>query len=387
MENKLIAFADEFGTNSFDFEGQGTHFIVATVIVKESESNNLRNDLEEIRKRHFQTGEIKSSKVASNHKRRIKILQDICKLDFSIYAVIVDKRKLFGEGFKYKPSFYKFLNGLLYKELYRTFPKLTLKVDEHGSNDYMKSFKAYVEKNHIRSLFSGSEFLLENSKGDIILQLADFIVGTLGYCFDELKISNYSADFRTLLEDKAISFNFFPSNYDFAEFIASNEAEKFNSEIAELCYKRALDFIDTTTPNDQEAIDQINCLKLLLLYLRSSNNNRFIATHELRRHLNINRTLPIKEQYFRTRVIGKMRDKGVLIASSSKGYKLPTCAGDLMKFINHGNRMIIPMVNRIQIARDAIKLVSNNEIDLLESDEFQSLKNLIDIQTSTYSNL
>jgi hypothetical protein len=385
MENKLIAFADEFGTNSFDFEGQGTHFIVATVIIKESESNKLRSELEEIRRRHFQTGEIKSNKVASNHTRRIKILQDICRLDFSIYAVIVDKRKLFGEGFRYKPSFYKFLNGLLYKELYRTFPKLTLKVDEHGSNDYMKSFKSYVEKNHIRTLFSGSDFLLENSKGDILLQLADFIAGTLGFCFDELKKSSYSPVFKSLLEEKAISFNFFPSNYDFSEFKASNESEKFNPEIAELCYKRALDFIEITTPNDQESIDQINCLKLLLLYLRSSNNNRFIATHELRRHLNTNRTISIKEQYFRTRVIGKLRDKGVLIASSSKGYKLPTCAADLMKFINHGNRMIIPMVSRIQIARDAIKLVSNNQIDLLEAEEFQSLKSLIDFQNSNYS--
>ena len=67
-------------------------------------------------------------------------------MNFSVYAVVIDKRKLYGEGFKYKKSFYKYLNGILYKELYLTFPQLDLIVDEHGGNDFMRSFKKYVGK-------------------------------------------------------------------------------------------------------------------------------------------------------------------------------------------------------------------------------------------------
>jgi hypothetical protein len=59
MTDKLIAYADEFGNNSFDFESQGSHFIVATVIIKESQKDKLAAELEIIRKKHFQTGEIK----------------------------------------------------------------------------------------------------------------------------------------------------------------------------------------------------------------------------------------------------------------------------------------------------------------------------------------
>ncbi len=115
---KVIAFADEFGNNSFDFESQGSHFIIASVIINLDELLSIQNELEQIRKKHFQTGEIKSNKVTSNHKRRIRILNELSDLKFSIYAVIIDKRKLFGEGFKFKQSFYKYLNGILYKELY-----------------------------------------------------------------------------------------------------------------------------------------------------------------------------------------------------------------------------------------------------------------------------
>lgn len=95
MQHKITAFADEFGNNSFEFETQGSHFIVATVICKNENLEKLENDISEIRKKHnFQTGEMKSSGVAGNHKRRKNILLDIAKLDISIYAVIIDKREL-----------------------------------------------------------------------------------------------------------------------------------------------------------------------------------------------------------------------------------------------------------------------------------------------------
>lgn len=138
---KRVAFADESGNSSFDFESQGSHFIVATVICNAEHVAALERSVDEIRaKHHFQSGELKSSKVAKNHSRRARILADIARLDVSVYAVIIDKRKLLGKGFRYKKSFYKYLNNLLYKELFRTFPQLELHVDEHGGNDYMLEF-------------------------------------------------------------------------------------------------------------------------------------------------------------------------------------------------------------------------------------------------------
>ena len=87
---KVIAFADEFGNNSFDFDTQGSHFIIASVIMNQEELGAIKIQLEEIRKRFFQTGEIKSSKVSKNHKRRILILKELQKINFSVYAVVID---------------------------------------------------------------------------------------------------------------------------------------------------------------------------------------------------------------------------------------------------------------------------------------------------------
>jgi hypothetical protein len=98
---KVVAFADEFGNNSFDFKNQGSHFIIASVIMNLDELETINCQLEAIRAKYFQRGEIKSNKVKGNHQRRLLILNSLKEINFNIYAVVIDKKKLFGEGFKY----------------------------------------------------------------------------------------------------------------------------------------------------------------------------------------------------------------------------------------------------------------------------------------------
>jgi len=379
MPQGITAFADEFGNNSFDFQTQGSHFIVATVITKTENIEKLRTEITEIRRKHkFQTGEIKSSGVGPNHNRRKRILEDLAKLDISVYAVVVDKRKLSGEGFNYKKSFYKFLNNLLYKELFRTFPNLDLNVDEHGGNDFMREFKKYIEKHHLRTLFSGSDFNIQNSKQSEFIQLADFVAGTLGYIFDELKKSNHSDEFQQILSPIISSINYFPKELSFKEFKETNIDDTFNDRIAEICFLRVQDFLDREVGNDQQRIDQINFLKLLLWLLRANPKNRYITTRDILGHLNQSRPEKIQEEYFRTKIVGNLRDRGVLIASGRHGYKIPTSAKDLDSFISHGKRIILPMLNRIREARQAIKLATGNDLDLLDKLEYSALKKILD---------
>jgi hypothetical protein len=79
-----------------------------------------------------------------------------------------------------------------------------------------------------------------------------------------------------------------------------------------------------------------------------------------------------------SKVVGNLRDKGILVASGRSGYKIPTSANDLDSFVKHGNRIILPMLNRINVAREAIKLATMNELDLLERPEYADLKNIIE---------
>lgn len=374
---KVIAFADEFGNNSFDFKTQGSHFIIASVIMNLDELETINSQLEAIRTKYFQTGEIKSNKVKGNHQRRLLILNSLKEINFNIYAVVIDKKKLFGEGFKYKQSFYKYLNGILYKELYRTYPQLELIVDEHGTNEFMNGFKKYVEKNHIRNLFSGSDFNIQKSHNDLGVQLADFIAGTLGYIFDDLKKSEKSAEFEKLISTKLISLNHFPKSYETKELIDSELYSEYDETITNLSLNRVFDFIDRTTGDTQLNVDRINFLKLLLLFHQSNHHKKYTTSNEFIKHLNVNRDGVLSKEQFSTKIIGHLRDKGILIASSRDGFKIPTSARDMRIFINHGKGIVFPVLRRIEECRNSILLATNNKYDILDNNEFKKLKELI----------
>lgn len=74
------------------------------------------------------------------------------------------------------------MNNIVHRELRRAFEKITVVADEIGSSDYMHSFCEYVNKQQdMPNLFGDAEFRFENSKGNIGIQLADLISGTLSY--------------------------------------------------------------------------------------------------------------------------------------------------------------------------------------------------------------
>jgi hypothetical protein len=79
-----------------------------------------------------------------------------------------------------------------------------------------------------------------------------------------------------------------------------------------------------------------------------------------------------------SKVIAMLRNKGVIISSSTKGYKLPANEGDLYAFLKHNNSIIKPMIDRIKICRDSIKAATLNKLDILNKPEFEYLKKVLD---------
>jgi len=381
-QRHVTAFADEFGNNSFDFSKDdiSSHFIIASIIVNSNEVSTINTELEIIRKKFFQTGEMKSQKIGSNHKRRMSLLSELNKLKYFVYAVIVDKKKLYGEGFRYKQSFYKYLNGLLYKELYRTFPNLELKVDEYGTNDFMRGFKEYVETHYARTLFSDFHFNMNKSHNELGVQLADIIAGTLGYIYDDTKKGEHSKILYSLLKEKITGLNRFPRNNEIASF---NEAKmydrsEYDDNVAKLSLRRIFEYLDNAKGGNQDEIDSMNFLNLLVRYHESNHQKTYTRAAEFKRHLNVNREQDIGREKF-TNIIGKLRDKGILIASSRDGYKIPTSVAEIKGYVRLSNSMVLPLLNRIAVCREAIKLSTSNSLDVLDDSEFSKLKELVDI--------
>lgn len=382
---RVFAFTDEYGSFGWNFDSPdvSTHFIITSIIIEESKVDNVRKQAEDIRKHFFQTGEIKSKNVGKNHRRRQLILSELLKLDFAIFPVVIDKRGVSNyKGLRYKKSFYKFMNNIVHKELRKAFSNLTVVADEIGNNDYMESFKKYFEENSEPiNLFGESELQFEDSKSDPLVQIADFISGTLAYVYDKRKYDLNAPNYLKIIKPKLTYVRLYPKEYHNFQINGSVVASDYDEEIAELCFNQAVTFLEKNKNIDEPEI-KAQCLVLDYMIFRLMNNStrKYIPTKELKNQLIYMGYKDISTSTFRLKVICKLRDAGVIIASSQKGYKIPTKESELYDFIDHGTQVVLPMLSRLKKCRDIVKLSTKGRLDLLAHDEYRDIRSFFDSQ-------
>lgn len=356
------AFVDEFGAfgMKFDDSGCSTHFIITAIIADEPDLQSLNENIEKIRKKYFQTGEMKSktiNKSAQKHKKRVEILKELNDLPFKAFVFVCDKRKIYeNSGLTYKKTFYKFLNNLVYEELRTAYRQLTIVADEVGGNEYLASFAKYIrEKEMPLSLFDQHEFKFSDSKGCLLVQVADIISGSLAYHYDEHKKKEADGcNYLSLLREKILCIKTFPRSYNEFKVPESNGDPDYDGKIAEICYRRVASFIESNTGNrDENVKQQIAVLNYLLFRFMNNTPKRYISTKELINQLTFLGYEKLSVQTFRNKIIARLRDKGVIISSSKHGYKLPTSELELYNFVNHGKNIIMPMLSRLKICNDA----------------------------------
>lgn len=384
MSNKKYAFVDEFGAFGYDFENPGcsTHFIITAIIVDEDDLSTVSNGVEEIRKHYFQTGEFKSSKIKRKHNRRVLILNALKKLPFYIFAFVCDKRKIYeNSGLRYKQPFYKFLNNLVYQELRIAYSNLTITADEIGGNDYLLSFANYVRSKEIPlGLFDESSFRFENSKNSIIIQVADIISGSLAYNYDNKKIAEADEyNYRSILGEKILRIKEFPETFESFNISQNSLNPDYNPQIADICYRKARCFIETHQVEENiEVKQQIAVLNYLLFRFMNKSPRDYIPTKELINQLMCLGYDKLSTQSFRNKIIAKLRDNEVIISSSSSGYKIPSTEKELYDFVNHGKNIIMPMLHRLKICNDVIRMGTEGQIRLFERAEYQQLAKMCD---------
>ena len=378
-----FAFADEYGDPNTEttIAGVSSHFIVSAVLVSPESIDEARSQAEHIRNRHFQTGEMKSSKVGDDDERRARIISDMQSIPFRFRALIVDKRGLSSTGgLIYKQPFLKYISSRLYRILYRIFPNLYLVADEHGSRQFMNGFVQYVHNNHKPDLFSKATFEFRSSKGEPLLQIADMISGTLARYFDPKKVSSRGQEFIGLLCNQSLGIESWPPlSFGMMDQIPTSSTH--DDAIRAYALRQAVLFIHEhqANPNYNEAEEhQLEVIKYLLFHFQCLGENDYVSTDFLIDILSDLGLPTISKQILRTKVIAKLRDAGVVIASSTNGYKIPSGHRDLNEFVQMANGMIGPMLHRLKLARTAIRTATHGQLDILGDSSVAYLAKMAD---------
>ena len=376
--NKIFAYIDESGNHDLETakKGASKYFIVCALLIDEGSLHSVTRDAENIRKKHFQTGEMKSSGVKDkdNHHRRGLILRDILDLDFKFFAVCIDKSALDRDsGMGFKKSFLKNVNGMLYNRLFSTYQDIEIYADEHGSEEYKKSFANYIDKNHKPDLFWKSEMHLVPSKDNVLIQLSDFVVGSIAKIYEGKKAQNLTELYLEMLNDKGLDLIEWPTKYQ-TYFSPDKTVPEYDGFIHKHALAKAEIFLEQNQKRkDDETQLQVCVLGYLVFHSRLVVESGYITTKELLNHLEDRGFKKVSEQAIRSSIISKLRDKDVIISSCNKGYKIPCCYGDLFDFVTRVNSQVVPLLDRLNKARNSYLLASKDEVDLLKGPHYPHL--------------
>jgi len=369
------AFIDECGSFGFDFckEGVSTHYVVCAVIVNNKDIGGIEQKIEEIQRNKFGGSEMKSSSISNNHHRRINILTELLMLDFSLIILIADKQAFHENSplTKYKGTFVKYLHRLLYDSMYCAYPKLKIVEDEYGTSEFQKGYRQYIRNNRpALNLFDDYDFDYVDSKNSNIVQIADIIAGSVMQHI----IDTNAPDALKLFQSRIRDVIRFPKVFT-PKSEKMGDDSYYDAQIYNLAHKRALNYIEQNRNDLSEEVRLRSLfLRLLLFSAENFGESQYIYAGKIVQELSDLSETKVTRDFLYRRIVAKLRDEDVLIASSSHGYKIPTCTEDIRTYIAQTDTVVSPMLARIGKCRSLISKETDGKLDILNAAEFQGYK-------------
>ena len=369
------AFIDECGSFGFDFckEGVSTHYVVCAVIVNNKDIGGIEQKIEEIQRNKFGGSEMKSSSISDNHHRRINILTELLMLDFSLIILIADKQAFHENSplTNYKGTFVKYLHRLLYDSMYCAYPKLKIVEDEYGTSEFQKGYRQYIRNNRpALNLFDDYDFDYVDSKNSNIVQIADIIAGSVMQHI----IDTNAPDALKLFQSRIRDVIRFPKVFT-PKSEKMGDDSYYDAQIYNLAHKRALNYIEQNRNDLSEEVRLRSLfLRLLLFSAENFGESQYIYAGKIVQELSDLSETKVTRDFLYRRIVAKLRDEDVLIASSSHGYKIPTCTEDIRTYIAQTDTVVSPMLARIGKCRSLISKETDGKLDILNAAEFQGYK-------------
>jgi hypothetical protein len=385
MEERSLftAYVDESGNHVLDSSKEGTSefYIVCAIVISDEKLDESKKIATAIKDRYFPNGEIKSSRVKrSNPQRRIKILNEINKIDFKIICAAINKLEILPiSGLQYKKSFIKYTTNILYKTLYSSYPSLTVYADEHGDEEFISSFKSYIETKNIKDLLeSQSTFTPCKSHEQVLVQIADFYAGTLAQIYEKKCSAEDAATYLELTKQKSIHIFEWPPKLQSSKQIRHSPSSEFDEKIYKYAIKSAYDFLasEPSHPDENERL-QLSIIKYLLAKRALEHNTDYISTAEIDSHIKSIGLPQVDPQTLRSNGIAKLRDKNVVIVSSSTGYKIPNSLTDISDFTSRVSSQVVPLLERLKKMQQFYELHTHGTIKILDNNSAMQLKKLI----------
>lgn len=204
----MLIFIDDSGDPGFKLsKGSSRFFVIAMVIFDdELEAEKTAVAIKELRRSLKFPDDVEFKFVKSSQRVREKFLEATRPFNFRVRSLVIDKSLIRSDELRSnKNSFYSYTIKMVLKYSGSSVLNAKVKIDGSGDRVFRKSFLSYLR----RQLNSNQRKVIKNcklvdSKGNVLVQMADMIAGSIRRSYDTAKKDHkaYKAIISKKIEDE-----------------------------------------------------------------------------------------------------------------------------------------------------------------------------------------
>jgi len=209
----MLVFVDESGDPGMKLdEGSSALFIVTAVIFEDrDEALACDQKIDHIRKELGLTEKTEFHFNQSRKSVREYFLQQVAPYEYFYISVVLNKKKLYGPGFQYKASFYKYTVNLVFQNAKPHLRDAIVVIDRSGGQEFRKQLATYLKKKMNEK--DGSSLVrkvkTERSHNNNLLQLADMICGAVARSYRDDKEDRFV--YRRIIKHRELKVQKWPN--------------------------------------------------------------------------------------------------------------------------------------------------------------------------------
>ncbi len=315
---------------------------------------------------------------ARSDDQAVHALQHLLDADVQVKALAVDKREAMASGgLAHERDVAAFANGVLYQSLVTPTADIAMFVEREGRVAFRDGFRAYLDEHHIPDLFSTCTLEPVDSAGSAPMRLASLLADMVRRVYEGRASPSLMAAFGTLADASALSVDEWPPRY-VPPVSTAGQPSPLDEVVLRVAMQGAAAVVaDKHGRFSDESRAQLVTLNYLLFRARFGRAG-YVSMSEILKHLKGQGYPELSEHHFKSEVIAKLRDRGVLLASSNRGYKIPQTYRDYLDFVDLVNGQTLPLLERLRLAQRSLHKASGGGIPSFEDPAYDKLARVLD---------
>lgn len=206
----MLIFIDESGDPGLKIEkGSSLYFVVSLIVFEDNdEALSCNQRIELLKKELGLQKKYEFHFKRNSDKVRHAFLMAVSPYNFFYYGIVINKdpKKLWGDGFHSKESFYKYACGLVFENAKEKLENAIVVIDESGNLDFKRQLAKYLR----RKIGSGliKKIKMQKSESNNLLQIADYVASMINRSVQNKR--RWSNEYRKIISHREINIQIWP---------------------------------------------------------------------------------------------------------------------------------------------------------------------------------